>query len=93
MVVNPGSRETSLYAPTNDAKRPGVIKYLNAGASGVIEARRQDAYKQMYTACGGKYKILGEGPRSEGGAIVPVGDAAFYADSQYMYIQFECEQN
>lgn len=90
MVVRPGANSTSKYAPVNEAGRPGIVKYLNEGARSVKEARREDAYKQMYDACGGDYKIVAEGPRAEGSVIVPAGYGAITADSQYLYIQFEC---
>ena len=66
----------SPYAPVNEASLPGIIRYLNEGARPVKEARRNDAYRHMHEACGGKYKILREGPRSEGGVIVPAGNVA-----------------
>ncbi|MEK9145263.1 MAG: hypothetical protein AAB339_06620, partial [Elusimicrobiota bacterium] len=58
MVIEPGRNSTSAYAPVNEAQRPGVIKYLNAGARSVKDARREDAYKKMHSACGGAYKIV-----------------------------------
>lgn len=90
MVVNPGAQSNSPYAPVNEASLPGIIRYLNEGARPVKESRRNDAYRQMHEACGGKYRILREGPRSEGGVIVPTGNSALYAESQYIYIEFEC---
>lgn len=90
MVVRPGSKSASQYAPVNESTRPGIMKYSNQGARPVREARRRNAYKQMHDACNGDYKILSEGPRSEGGVIVPVGYGAITDDSQYLYIQFEC---
>lgn len=90
MVVNPGAQSNSPYAPVNEDTRPGIIKYLNADARPVREARRNDAYHQMYEACSGKYRILREGMRLEGGVIMPAGDGAIYADSQDIYIEFQC---
>lgn len=89
MVNRPGSH--SQFGPTNEGSRPGTVKYLNQGADSVIESRRKDAYKQMYQACHGKYKILSEGPNAEGGAFIPVGNALMYSQSQYWYINFQCE--
>lgn len=90
MVVAPGGPSHSAYAPINEAKRPGIIKYLNEGAQAVRDARREDAYKQMHSACGGTYRILREGTRSDGGAVVPLGNIAVYGETQYVYIEFEC---
>jgi len=89
MVSKPG--ENSQYGPTNEKTRPGIVKYLNNGADFVIKQRREDAYKQMHAACNGKYKMLGEGPNSEGGTASSVGGAVFYDSYQYWYIQFQCE--
>jgi len=88
-VVKPGNTK-SKYAPQNEGNRTGIVKYLNQGASFVRESRREDAYKQMHENCGGKYNIVNEGIRSEGGTIVPIGNSAMYADSQYMYIEYKC---
>ena len=90
MVVRPRVKTKSQYGPVNEQNRRGTIKYLNQGAEFVKKARRNDAYEQMYYACGGKYRIIAEGVRSEGGAIVPFGQLAFFLDSQYLYIEFEC---
>jgi hypothetical protein len=90
MVSAPGSTSPSPYAPVNESSRGGVIKYLNQGASVVKRKRREDAYKQMFDACRGKYRIDAEGPRTEGGVVIPVGGVAAIEDSQYWYIQFSC---
>lgn len=90
MVVSPGRSSTSAYAPVNEAKRPGIIKYLNEGVQAVRTARRENAYQQMYEACGGAYRITQEGSHAEGGAVIPVGNMAIYDESQYLYIAFEC---
>ncbi|MEK6742487.1 MAG: hypothetical protein AABZ15_02705 [Nitrospirota bacterium] len=92
MVQAPGSGTSSQYAPINEASRSGVMKYLNEGADSVIARRRENAYQQMHSACNGKYRIDSEGPRAEGGAIVPMGSGSMYFDSQYWYIKFSCVQ-
>lgn len=89
MVTSPGG-SSSPYGPVNQGRRPGLIKYLNQGASSVIESRRSDAYEQMNRACGGRYRIDAEGPRSEGGVVIVSGNTATAMDSQYWYIQFSC---
>lgn len=92
MVNSPGmARSLSPYAPVNEASRGGVVKYLNQGASSVVRQRRDDAYRQMYTACGGSYRINAEGPNAEGGVVIPIqGGGAMWTQSQYWYIQFSC---
>lgn len=88
MVTPPNSG--SAYAPVNEGGRSGVIKYLNDGASFVRSQRREDAYKQMHQACNGRYKIDAEGSNAEGGVVVNTGSGAFFAQSNYWYIQFSC---
>lgn len=91
MVSTPGTGSApSPYAPVNEATRGGVIKYLNAGVSSIRQKRRDDAYKQMFDACAGRYRIDAEGPRTEGAMVVPAGNGAAVIDSQYWYIQFSC---
>jgi len=91
MVNAPGGMSDSPYAPVNEASRSGVIKYLNGGADAVIKSRREDAYKKMYDACNGKYRIDAEGPREEGGVVMGISpSSSVYANSEYWYIQFSC---
>lgn len=90
MVNPPGGATGSPNAPVNEAARPGLVKYLNQGAGSVIAARREDAYKQMHSACRGSYRIDAEGPRAEGGMVVPVGEGAVWSSTEYWYIQFSC---
>jgi hypothetical protein len=86
-----GSAKRSAYAPVNEATpSAGLIKYTAHGSPSAIKARREDAYRQMFTACGGGYKIDGEGPRQEGGLAVPAAEGAPPAASQYWFIQFSC---
>jgi len=90
-AASPGRFADSDYAPVNERSRPGVVKYLNAGADSVIRARRKDAYKRMHDACGGPYRIDAEGPREEGGVVAPLPGGGFYGGTfQYWYIQFSC---
>lgn len=94
MVSPPGGLNNSPFAPINEASRPGVIKYLNAGAQSVRESRREDAYRQMHQACNGKYQIDAEGPHEEGGVVISVSPTSnVFANSQYWYIQFSCVRN
>ena len=71
------------YAPTNESnKKNGVIKYLAQGVATAKRIRRETAYKEMYSYCGGKYKILKE---------VVASDKEGVNSSNYVYITFECE--
>lgn len=58
MIRVPG--ETSQYAPLNDNPNRGVISYRANGPKWAVKARLEDAYKQMYEACNGKYIIINE---------------------------------
>lgn len=90
MVSRPGSTTPNPNAPVNEASRPGVVKYNNGGLASIRQSRRNDAYRQMHEACGGPYRIDAEGPRVEGGVVVPAGDAVVVSDTEYWYIQFSC---
>lgn len=92
IVQSPGRGDVE-NGPTNEASRPGVVKYLNHGADFVIQQRRKDAYLQMRRACRGKYKIISESPMNDGGMIMPVGRLGMVATSQYWYITFQCEES
>ncbi|MGY3172448.1 hypothetical protein ACVWYU_001825 [Pseudomonas sp. TE12234] len=88
MVSSPNSG--SAFAPENESSRSGLVKYLNDGADFVRKQRREDAYKQMHDACGGRYKIDAEGPNAEGGTVINSGAGSFWAQHNYWYIQFSC---
>jgi hypothetical protein len=57
--VSSSGPETKPYAPTNN-NADGDVRYLNAGAKVVVDARRDDAYKKMYAHCGGPYEVVRE---------------------------------
>jgi len=61
MISSPS--RPSQYGPVNQSR--GTVEYLNAGASGIIASRRNSAYRQMFEACGGKYKIINEYPNKD----------------------------
>jgi hypothetical protein len=90
MVSSPNSG--SAYAPSNESSRAGVVKYLNDGAGFVRKQRRENAYKQMFTACNGRYNIDAEGSSPEGGASIASGKSTYWMQSNYWYIQFSCLQ-
>lgn len=89
MVSAPG-RTGLAYGPVNEGSRGGVVRYLNQGASFVIQDRRQDAYAQMYEACRGRYRIDAEGAQVRGGYVVPAGNMLVAGTTEYWYIQFSC---
>lgn len=90
MVNPPGGIANSPNAPVNESARPGTIRYLNDGASFVREGRRERAYQIMREACGGDYRIDGEGPQLRDGIVIVEEDVAVALSSEYWYIQFSC---
>ncbi len=97
-MVNTVGNSTSQYAPTNERDlRGGTVKYLNQGATSIIKRRRENAYKQMFTYCGGPYRIATESSQDNGGvSVVSPGpgnlNTAYGLPQQYWYIDFQCEQ-
>ncbi len=82
-------------APVNEATRPGVVRYLNEGASSIIKKRRQDAYNQMTKACRGPYAVDSESEKEEDGSTTDItptrsGVQANTYTSKYWYIAFHC---
>ena len=73
-VVRPAS---SAYAPVG-YKPKGSVKYLASGADFIVSGRREDAFKEMFGACRGKYSINSEYLISEYG-------------SQYILVNYQCE--
>jgi hypothetical protein len=77
------------FAPQNENQSYGTIKYLMQGHDRVIAARREDAYKQMFSACAGKYKIIGEGTKNQN-VYQNVWMPGVTSSDEYNYITFAC---
>jgi len=91
LVRAPGDNAPKEYAPINSGDSTyGVVNYLNEGASFVTNARRKDAYKKMYEACNGKYKILGEASNESNPMFVQQGNITNTFTSSYVSFAFEC---
>ncbi len=98
-TVNMETRSDSPYAPTNEGNG-GRISYLATGIPPVVNARREEAYKQMYERCGGPYRIVAENGVYQG--TLQTGQAHAYGNSAYasgtsvaisrQVIDFECER-
>ena len=87
----PGSLENSQYGPVNPEEQYGLISYLNAGATSVKAARKEDAYKQMHTACNGKYRIVNKEDKNTGAVFISDGSGGGYmANTNRTYIKFLC---
>ena len=87
----------SAYAPVNE-QNGGQVRYLAAGIAPVQQARREDAYRQMFRRCGGRYRIVSEASEAAGSYTVAnargYGNGAFGSastvHSSWRYITFEC---
>lgn len=86
MVQSSGESE---YAPVNEVSG-GQVRYLAAGVPPVQRSRREDAYRQMFEKCGGKYRIVSESSESAGAIVQPMGGAAMVHQGSWRYINFEC---
>lgn len=80
----------SEFGPLNDSSKSGSIRYLNQGYSGIITARREDAYLKMYEYCNKKYKIINEQEQYDGAAAAPVFGIWASSPIKYWVINFEC---
>jgi hypothetical protein len=90
MMNHGGNR--SAYAPAGYQEK-GVVRYLNNGASFIVNQRREDAFKQMYTACNGAYRITREGSEKDGATINNNGFGGLNVNSyQYVVMTYECTQ-
>lgn len=87
----------SQYGPVNQT---GIVRYSRSGSSDVVSARREDAYKQMWSQCNGKYRIVSEqhGTSQSDEAMTyalatfdPFAAALHHADAKgEVVIKFEC---
>lgn len=92
LVAPPGKPGAVPYAPLNEKERPGIMKYYNEGSESTVRQRRNEAYKQMYTLCGGCYEIVWEGPIDEAvpDSAIHGRYAAVDRPQEYLYIKFRC---
>lgn len=88
----------SKYGPKNEAPG-GRVQYISTGLAALVEARREDAYKQMFDACGGSYNIVREFDESNGsvtsGSSQNLGggytaNSAYTSQSMLRVIEFAC---
>ena len=52
--------EVAIEAPTVTEEDYGYVSYVESGNADIIDARKKDAYYQMYAECNGKYEIVDE---------------------------------
>ena len=67
----PGTASGRAYAPINEGQTPGVVSYRMGTSDAFNAERRDDAYKNMYTACGGRYRITKEYDDTSGYTVDP----------------------
>lgn len=87
MLARPGG----AYGPSSGPDF-GLVRYLADGSSADVQAREQDANRQMDTACNGHYRVLTKGSRSQlnlspGGRF---GRKVMATNENYVYIKFVC---
>ena len=91
MEILPGSKSNSKYEPLNTEEQYGLISYNNKGADSVVAVRREDAYKQMFEACDGRYEIISESSKNTGAVFISNGNGGgFMSNINKMYIKFSC---
>ena len=74
-MVKSAGESGSAYAPVNERSQAGLVKYLNDGASFIVNRRRESAYKQMFESCRGPYRIVAEGQQAEGNTVITSDNA------------------
>jgi len=83
------TRQSTPYAPTNEI-RGGTVSYLDEGADFMRTRRREDAYKKMHDYCGGDYRIVSEGTRTDSGSAMPIGGIVYENVEKTVLIKFAC---
>ena len=69
-MIQSAGADGSRYAPLDDGRRMGLVKYQIDDENFFVKRRREDAYKKMYQSCGGPYYIVAEGARIENGRVI-----------------------
>ncbi len=91
MMSTPGHHVSSPYAPVNDAPTAeGAVRYVLGGLQSLEDGRRADAYKQMFTTCGGTYEITREEDAADGSTGVVIGGVVSTQTIPYRVIHFRC---
>ena len=80
---------SSAYAPENES-HAGVVSYRVGTSSIVASIRREEAYKQMFNACEGHYRIVGETEDRNNFAAYSNNGMTVGGMIGRHYIQFEC---
>lgn len=87
MLAKPGAANGPTSGPDF-----GLVRYLADGSAADVAAREEDANRQMSSACGGHYRVLAKGSRSQL-RVAPsgrFGRAVAASNEDYVYIRFVC---
>jgi hypothetical protein len=89
----------SSFRPVNEGQGPGLVTYRLGRMDLFNRSQREDAYRQMFEQCSGKYRIDKEWTDAVqevaggyiGGTNGTPGSAFLSTDqTQYIHIQFSC---
>lgn len=91
-----GCMTASLVSRTYHPKKGGVVKFMNAGASAVINSRRNDGLRQMREFCVGPFIITEESDSavSTGAYAQSYGNGVMISNTstEYTYVHFICDE-
>lgn len=96
LLLISGCGTSELVRRQYKPERAGVIKWLNQGASTIINQRREHAMELSQAFCGGPSEVLSESDRLESqGTVIGRGYApgtlmATDMSSSYTYMTFRC---
>lgn len=70
----------------------GTVKYLNQGASFVVNQRKIDAESKMKEYCSGEYEIISDSRQNENsGGMLMTGGYVAPLSNEYIYVSFKCK--
>jgi len=87
MMAKPGGVDGPTSGPDF-----GLVRYIAGGNPSDLDAREQDANRQMSAACSGHYRVIAKGPRSqlEVSSFGRFGRNVQADTQEYIYIRFSC---
>jgi hypothetical protein len=88
-MIRTNSGQPSQYGPQNPSPVGGTVRYVATGIG--VSLRRENAYKQMFDQCFGKYNITTEGEKA--GEVVTTQNPNFgtlTTQEKYWEITFQC---
>ena len=85
--------ETKSEAPALTEEDYGYVSYIESGDAATVDAKRKDAFYQMYAECNGKYEIVDE--NSEDSTTVSISNREgedFNENIKKITIKFICPE-